>query len=79
MEIAFTVGMHLGYLGFSRLNARAILGLMIPFPKPRGFWDYALFCVGTTDTDLYALSRIEKLVPGERVDITWKVIPKPQK
>jgi hypothetical protein len=31
------------------------------------------------DTDLYALFRVEKLLPGERVDITWKVIPKPQK
>jgi hypothetical protein len=32
-----------------------------------------------TDTDLYALFRVEKLLPGERVDITWKIIPKPQK
>jgi len=32
-----------------------------------------------TDTDLYALFRVEKLLPGERVDITWKVIPKPKK
>jgi hypothetical protein len=32
-----------------------------------------------TDTDLYALFRVEKLLPEERVDITWKVIPKPQK
>jgi hypothetical protein len=32
-----------------------------------------------TDTDLYALFRVEKLFPGERVDITWKVIPKPRK
>jgi len=25
------------------LRARSILGPMIPLPKPRGFWDYALF------------------------------------
>lgn len=25
------------------MSARAILSTMIPFPKPRGFWDYALF------------------------------------
>lgn len=31
------------------------------------------------DTDLYALFRVEKLSPGERVDITWRVIPKPQR
>jgi len=31
------------------------------------------------DTDLYALLRVEKLIPGERVDITWKLIPKPSK
>jgi hypothetical protein len=30
------------------------------------------------DTDLYALFRVEKLLPGERVDISWKVIPAPQ-
>jgi hypothetical protein len=29
------------------------------------------------DTDLYALFRVEKLVPNQRVEITWKVIPKP--
>ena len=27
-----------------------------------------------TDTDLYALFRVEKLVPGKRVEITWKLI-----
>ncbi len=32
-----------------------------------------------TDTDLFALFRVEKLVPAERVEITWKVISKPQK
>ena len=32
-----------------------------------------------TDTDLYALFRVEKLVPGERVEITWKIIPKPHR
>jgi len=26
----------------------AILSLMIPFPKPRGFWDYALFALFMT-------------------------------
>jgi len=31
--------------GFPRLSAKAILGLMIPLPKPRGFWDYALFAL----------------------------------
>jgi len=30
-----------------------------------------------TDTDLYTLFRVEKLVPGVRVDITWKLIPAP--
>lgn len=30
---------------FPLLNARAILGPMIPLPKPRGFWDYALFAL----------------------------------
>src|SRR5471030_2908837 len=30
------------------LSARAILGLMIPLPKPRGFWDYALFALVMT-------------------------------
>ena len=32
-----------------------------------------------TDTDLYALFRVEKLVPGQHVDITWKLIPAPHK
>jgi len=27
------------------LNARAILGPMIPLPKPRPFWEYALFAL----------------------------------
>lgn len=26
----------------------AILSLMVPFPKPRGFWDYALFALFMT-------------------------------
>ncbi|HVG90750.1 MAG TPA: hypothetical protein VNB54_04605 [Alphaproteobacteria bacterium] len=30
-----------------------------------------------TDTDLYALFRVEKLESGERVEITWKLIPEP--
>jgi hypothetical protein len=30
-----------------------------------------------TDTDLYALFRVEKLDPGKSVEITWKVIPAP--
>jgi len=30
------------------LNARAILGPMIPLPKPRGFWDYAFFALVMT-------------------------------
>ena len=30
---------------FQLLSARAILGAMILFPKPRGFWDYALFAL----------------------------------
>ncbi|SRR5713226_358615 len=30
------------------LNARAVLGPMIPLPKPRGFWDYALFALVMT-------------------------------
>ena len=34
---------------FSRfLDARAILGPMIPLPKPRGFWDYTLFALVLT-------------------------------
>ena len=32
-----------------------------------------------TNTDLYALFRVEKLEPGKRVEITWKVIPPPAK
>jgi hypothetical protein len=32
-----------------------------------------------TDTNLYALFRVEKLVPGESVEISWKVIAPPQK
>ena len=31
-----------------------------------------------TNSDLYALFRVEKLEPGESVDITWKTIPPPQ-
>lgn len=30
------------------LSVMAILGLMVPFPKPRGFWDYALFALFMT-------------------------------
>lgn len=30
-----------------------------------------------TDTDLYALFRVEQLVPGKSVNITWKLIPAP--
>jgi hypothetical protein len=33
---------------FPLLNASAILGPMIPLPKPRGFWDYALFALVMT-------------------------------
>jgi hypothetical protein len=29
-------------------SARAILGAMIPLPKPRGFWDYAIFALMMT-------------------------------
>lgn len=32
-----------------------------------------------TDTNLYALFRVEKLIEGKSVDITWKVIPAPSK
>lgn len=32
-----------------------------------------------TNTDLYTLFRVEKLEPGKRVEITWKVIPPPAK
>ena len=32
-----------------------------------------------TDSDLYVLFRVEKLIPGERVEISWKIIPKPKK
>ena len=31
-----------------------------------------------TNSDLYALFRVEKLEPGKSVDITWKTIPPPQ-
>jgi len=31
-----------------------------------------------SNTDLYTLFRVEKLVPGEYVEITWKIIPKPK-
>lgn len=30
-----------------------------------------------TDTDLYALFRVEQLVPGKSVNISWKLIPAP--
>lgn len=30
-----------------------------------------------TDTDLYALFRVEKLDPDKSVEITWKIIPPP--
>lgn len=33
---------------FPLLSARVILGPMIPLPKPRGFWDYALFALAMT-------------------------------
>jgi hypothetical protein len=32
-----------------------------------------------TDTDLYTLFRVERLVAGEHVEITWKVIPRPER
>jgi hypothetical protein len=32
-----------------------------------------------TDTNLYALFRVEKLVAGESVEISWKVIPPPKR
>jgi len=32
-----------------------------------------------SDTDLYTLFRVERLVPGESVVITWKVIPRPER
>ena len=32
-----------------------------------------------TDTDLYVLFRVEKHVPGESVEITWKLIPPPNR
>lgn len=32
-------------IGFPLLSTRAILGPMIFLPKPRGFWDYALFAL----------------------------------
>jgi hypothetical protein len=32
-----------------------------------------------SDSDLYALFRVEKLEPGKSVDITWKLIPSPKK
>jgi hypothetical protein len=32
-----------------------------------------------TDTDLYALFRVEKLTTGEKVEITWKLISPPKK
>lgn len=38
---------------FPLLNARAILGPMIPLPKPRGFWDYALFALLMTGLLLF--------------------------
>jgi len=40
-----------------------------------------MYLVHTRDTDenYYALFRVEKLVPGESVDISWKLISPPQK
>jgi len=40
-----------------------------------------LYMVHTSDTDtnLYALFRVEKLVPGESVEISWKTIAPPQR
>jgi len=32
-----------------------------------------------TDSDLYALFRVEKLEPGKSVEISWKTIPRPQR
>jgi hypothetical protein len=34
--------------GLPQLMVRAILSLMTRFPKPRGFWDYALFALAVT-------------------------------
>ena len=31
--------------GLPLSSGRAILGVMIPLPKPRGFWDYTLFAL----------------------------------
>jgi hypothetical protein len=31
------------------------------------------------DTDLYTLFRVERLIAGENVEITWKVIPPPER
>jgi hypothetical protein len=44
--------------GLPLSGARAILGLMIPLPKPRGFWDYALFATLMTGA-LVFLFRLE--------------------
>ena len=40
-----------------------------------------MYLVHTRDTDNnhYVLFRVEKLVPGESVDISWKVIPPPKR
>jgi hypothetical protein len=32
-----------------------------------------------SDTDLYALFRVDKLEPGKSVEISWEVIPRPKK
>jgi hypothetical protein len=32
-----------------------------------------------TDTNLYALFRVEKLVPGESVEISWKLVSPPKR
>lgn len=39
-----------------------------------------LYLVHSRDTlsDLHALFRVEKLEPGQSVDITWKIIPPPE-
>jgi len=40
-----------------------------------------MYVVHTKDphTDLYALFRVEKLVPGDEVTISWKLVPSPER
>ena len=40
-------------IGFPLLSTRAILGPMIFLPKPRGFWDYALFALAISGALLF--------------------------